>query len=203
MASIVGPRIAPPPTERKLGLLIDEESCSHHFGAVISKPGRKLKHAYRLTNTTGQDVKVLELVNRKPCCGEIRVGKSMLHPGDETEVEVTLSVRQEFGDITHETVVMTDPPQAEDMVLRTTATVYPSRPFEEVTPSDRSVLLSSDQPKRVEFRAIAYGSSSEPPFALDCAELRSTIKSDWEGSTEEGASEDGLAIQSRRFAARL
>ena len=44
-----------------------------------------------MVNATSHDTKVVNLVNRKPCCGEARIGKTMLHPGDETEVEVTLS----------------------------------------------------------------------------------------------------------------
>jgi hypothetical protein len=106
--------------------LIAEEARSHHFGAVISKPGLKLKHAYRLVNTSKGDIKVLELVNRRPCCGEVRIGKTLLHSGEETEVGVTLSIRQEFGEIVHDTAVLTKPASPEELVLRTMARIYPA-----------------------------------------------------------------------------
>jgi hypothetical protein len=131
------------------------------------------------------------------------MGKTTLHPGDETEIEVTLSVRQEFGDVVHEAVVLTEPPQPEALVLRTMAKAYPSVRIEEVPPINGLVLLSSDQPKRVEFRAFAHGSSNEPPADLDRLRLRSTVKADWAGPKEESPSEDGLRIETRRFTASL
>jgi hypothetical protein len=127
--------------------LIDSESSTHHFGVVISPTSRKLEHRYRLANSTGHDVRIVELVNRKPCCGELHVGKTTLRPGDETEVVVTLSVRQEFGDVVHDTVVLTEPPQSEVLVLRTMAKAVPSIRIEEVTPVSGLVLLSSEKPR--------------------------------------------------------
>ena len=141
--------------------MIAEESRSHHFGAVVSRPGLKLKHDYRLLNTSNHDVRVVEMVNRKPCCGEVRVGKTLLHPNDAADVEVTLAVKQEFGDIVHDTIVMTEPAQPEELLLRTMAKAYPAIRIEEVTPANGIVLLSSDKPKPVEFRALAYGSRAQ------------------------------------------
>jgi hypothetical protein len=89
--------------------LIDDISRSHHFGAVISEPGRKLEHSYPLRNKTRHAIKIVDVVNRKPCCGEIRIGRTTLEPEEETGVRVALSVNQEFGDIIHETVVLTRP----------------------------------------------------------------------------------------------
>ena len=198
--------IAPPPTNESTAAsatLIGEESRSHHFGAVISKPGLKLKHGYRLVNTTKHDVKVTSLVNRKPCCGALRIGKTMLHPGDETEVEVTLSIRQEFGDVIHDTVVLTEPAQPDELVLRTMARAYPAIRIEEVTPANGAVVLTSDKPKSVEFRVLAYGSLTERPVDLDRVDLCSTIKVDWLGLKEEATSEDGLTVETRRFTAPL
>jgi len=202
---VVGLILRPPPNESAAAnaSLIGEESRSHHFGAVISKSGLKLKHAYRLVNSTAHDIKVRDLVNRKPCCGEVRIGKTMLHPGDETEVEVTLSIRQEFGDTVHDTVVLTEPAQSEELVLRTMASAYPAIRIEEIAPASGTVLLSSDRPKPVELRVLAYGSSTEGPLDLDGVELRSTIKVDWLGPKEEATSEDGLTVETRRFTARL
>jgi hypothetical protein len=199
--------LCPPPTATESTAasapLIAEESRSHHFGAVISKSGLKLKHGYRLVNATKHDVKVRDLINRRPCCGEVRVGKATLHSGDETEVEVTLSIRQEFGDIIHDTVVLTEPAQPEELVLRTMARAYPPIRVEEVTPANGTVLLSSDKPKPVEFRVFAYGSSTQAPIDVDRVELRSAIKVDWLGLKEEATGEDDLTVETRRFTVLL
>ena len=185
------------------GDLLDEASRTHHFGDVVSGSGRKLTHSYRLVNAGEFDVKVVQLINRKPCCGEVRIGKTMLHPGDETEVEVTISIRQDFGDVVHETAVLTEPPQPEDLVLRTMARAHPAMQIEEVTTANGTVLLSSDKPKAVELRVRTYESSIEPIVDLDRVELRSTTKVDWLGPKEEASSEDGLTVMTRRFTAVL
>jgi hypothetical protein len=185
------------------GYLIDKDSRAHHFGAVVSRPGRKLSHGYRLVNTTKHDIKIVGLVNRRPCCGEGRVGGSILHAGDETEVEVTLSVRQEFGDIVHETVVLTEPPQPGELVLRTTAKAYPPIRLEEERPESAAVKLTSAQPKRIDLNAFAYGSSNEPPYDLASMELCAIIKVGWAGPKDESPSDNGLTVASRRLAAWL
>jgi hypothetical protein len=192
----------PPPSNLE-SRLIDEEASTHHFGAVISTASRKLSHRYRLVNAAQHDVRIVELINRKPCCGEVLAEKTLLRPGDETGIEVRLSVSREFGDVVHEAVVVTEPPRAEDLVLRTMAKVYPPIRVEEATPINGSILLTSDKPRPVEFQVFAQGSSAEPPADLDRLELRSTIKVDWAGPKEGSASDDGLRIESRRFTALL
>ncbi len=156
--------------------LIGEELRSHSFGAVVSKSNLKLKHSYPLANISGHDVKVIQLVNRKPCCAEVHIGKTILHPGDTTELEVTLSIRQEFGEILHETVVLTEPAQPEELILRTMARAYPPMRIEEVTSATGTVLLSSDKPKVAEFRVVAYGSPTEGLVDLHRIELRRPLR---------------------------
>jgi len=162
-----------------------------------------LKHAYRLVNNTAHDIKVVELVNLKPCCGDLRIGKTMLHAGDETELEVTLSIRQEFGEIVHRTRVVTDPPQQDDLVLLTVAKAYPSIRIEEVTPVNGAVLLSSEKAKSVEFRAFAAGDSSKAAIDLNRVELRSAINAKWLGPKQGVTAEDDLTVEMRRFTALL
>jgi hypothetical protein len=184
-------------------LLIGEESRSHHFGAVISGSGKKLKHAYRLANSAARDVKIVGLANLKPCCGEVRIGPTRLQPGEGTEIEVTLSVRQEFGEIVHGTRVITEPPQPAGLVLLTMAKAYPPIRIEEVSPASGMALLSSDKPKRVEFRLFAYGSPTEAPVDLDRLELRSATKVDWLGPKEPAASDGDVTATMRRFSAEF
>jgi len=207
---IVGRNISPSPPPKRISAgteadapLIRDELRSHHFGAVVSKSGLKLKHAYRLANNTAHAIKILDLVNLKPCCGNVHIGTCMLRPGDATEVEVTLSIRQEFGEIVHGTRVLTDPAQRDDLILLTMAKAYAPIRIEEVTPVNGAVLLSSDKPKEVEFRVVACGPSGEPLTNLDRLVVRSTIKAEWTGSKEELDCDDGLKLQARRLAAVL
>ena len=98
---------------------------------------------------------------------------------------------------------MTEPPQTDELVLRTMAKAYPPIRIEEVTAESASALLTSDQPRRIELRVLAYGSSSEPPFDLDQASTQSIIKTAWVSPKEESPSDDGLTIAARRLAAWL
>ncbi len=183
--------------------LIDQDSSSHDFGAVISLSGRKLIHRYPLSNASSHEVRIVDLVNRKPCCGELHLGKTTLAPGETTELEVKLSIRQEFGVVTHEAVLLTEPPQAEEVVFRTIARAYPPIRFEEITPMAGLTLTTSEPQRAVEFRVSAYGSSTQPLLDLDRAALRSTTPVRWLGPSVLGESVDGLSVRSRRIEASL
>ena len=82
-----------------------------------------------------------------------------------------LSIQQEFGDVIHEVVVQTNPPQVEELVLRTTAKAYPAIRVEDTTPNNGSVLPSSDKARLVEYSVFAHGTWDEPPIDLDRVEL--------------------------------
>ena len=72
------------PTQEKRSVvvaLIDEEAKTHHFGAVVSDPSRKLKHIYHLVNSTHRKITIVDVINGKPCCGEVSTGKKELDPG--------------------------------------------------------------------------------------------------------------------------
>jgi hypothetical protein len=160
-------------------------------------------HRYRLANTTRHDVKIVDVINRKTCCGIIRVGALALRPGDATDVEVTLVVGERFGEVAHETEVVTDLPSDPNLVLRTTATAIPAVRVEEISSQEGTILIGTGEPKRAEFRVFASGTPTEPPLDLDRVELRSTIKVDWVRQKEESPSDGGLRVESRRFAAWL
>jgi hypothetical protein len=194
--------IAPPPIDAGIASasLIGDSSRFHHFGAVISEPGRKLEYSYQLRNKTRHAIKIVEVVNRKPCCGEIGIGKTTLEPEEETGIRVALSVNQEFGDIIHETVILTDPPQREEIVLRTMAKAFPPIRFEEVASENASALLTSDRPTRVELNVFAYGTPSQPAADLDHLMPVSTLKTTWGGPTEQGHDDGDLIVASRSLA---
>ena len=83
------------------------------------------------------------------------------------------------------------------------ATVYPSVRIDEVGPTNRLVLLSSEKQKRVEYRVLVYGSAASPPIDLERGELHSSVAVSWTGPKEEYPPEEGLSVQSCRLVALL
>jgi hypothetical protein len=183
--------------------LIDEGAMAHDFGPVVSRPGRKLDHRYHLRNATAHDVTIVNVINRKTCCGIVRVGKTLLHSGDETEIDVTLVVGDKFGSVVHETEVVTDPPPPRELVLRTSAEAHAALRIEGDSSSVPTVLLGAGKPQRIGFRVFACGTATEPPVDLDRIALRSTVWVEWAGPKEDGPDEDGLKVESRRFSVSL
>jgi hypothetical protein len=183
--------------------LIVESARQHDFGAVIARPGRKMVHPYRLVNSSGQEVNILEVINRNTCCGIVRARTGILRPGDAVDVEVTLMVADRFGEVVHETEVVTDLPSDSSIVLRTAAGAIPVVRVENSSSEEGTMLIGAGEPRRAEFRAFVAGTSAEPPVDLSLVELRSTIKVDWVGPKQESPPEDGLQVESRRFAAWL
>lgn len=182
--------------------LIDEDSRTHDFGAVIARPGRKLEHRYRLENGTQHEVKIVNVINRKTCCGIVSAGKLRLRPGEATDLTVALLVGDRFGDVTHETEVVTDSSSDPSLVLRTTAQAVPALRVEDAT-GLRTILVGAADPKRAEFRVFAAGMATDAPLDLDRLTLQSTIAVDWIGPKEASASDDGLTVESRRAVAKL
>lgn len=183
--------------------MIAEADRRHDFGAVIARPGRVMTHAYRLTNATGHDLKLAEPINRKPCCGVIKLDKSSLRPGESATVEVKLAINKTFGDVVHETEIVADPPLPAEVVLRTTAHAYPAIRVEEVPDASAAEIIRGGQPRRSVYRIIATGTADDPPADLGKLDLASTIPARWEGPKEESLSDDGLAIVTRRLGASL
>lgn len=195
--------VEPPMRADVADSLIDEDSRIQNFGPVLSRPGRKLNHVYRLTNSTERDVTILGVINRKPCCGMVDVETALLHPGDHTDVEVTLVIGETFGVVAHEAEILTEPASSGGLVLRTLAEALPALHVEDESSSTRTVYLGADEPRRAEFRVYARGTASEPPVDLDRLELRSTAGAEWVGPKEDGPAEVGLTVEARRFVVPL
>jgi hypothetical protein len=183
--------------------LIAKDYRQHDFGVVVGKPEQKLSHRYRLANATPHDIKIVDIINRKPCCGIVRIGMSTLRPGDVTDVEITLVVGDRFGAVVNETEVITDCSSEPGFVLRTSATAQPAFRVEELSRTGEAILIGTNNSQRAEFRLFASGTSAEPPADLDHLTLESTIKVDWVGLKEESPSDDGLRVFSRRYAKSL
>jgi hypothetical protein len=191
------------PKSEVLTDVIDESPSSFSFGIVISEPGLKLTHDYVLRNTTHHDIKITNLVNLKSCCGEIRLGRSLLRPGEETNVSLTLVIGDKVGDVVHKAIVETEPPASRDLVLTTSALAYPSIRTEEVTAPPHTVLCGSRSVQRVEFAAFAAGTPAKSPIDLDQVVLQSQLDVKWLGPKQIEPSEEGVTITKRRFVATL
>src|SRR4051812_48571022 len=60
---------------------------AYDFGTVAR--GSKIRHAFRLVNRTGQDVRIADW--RTKCgCTEVRVGARVIPPGTQTVIEAVL-----------------------------------------------------------------------------------------------------------------
>jgi len=198
----------PPPDEFDANaslskFLISRSDRQHDFGAVIGAQGKKREHQYRLVNTTDREVKILNVVNRKTCCGIVKVGPTTLKPGEASHVDLTLTINEAFGEVVHEIEVATDSPSEPSIVLRTTAHAFPALRIEEVPRRESAPLIAGGPNRRVEFRVFASGTEADPPVDLDRIELRSTAEAHWDGSKESAPSEDGLIVESRRFVTAL
>src|SRR5262249_50385735 len=159
---------------------------------VIANPGRRMEHRYRLTNASGQDVKILNVINRKTCCGIVRAEAPVLLPGDTTGVVVTLLVGDRCGEVTHETAVVTVARAEPSLILGGMGRGIPTVRMEEDSTCDGTILIGTKEPRQAAYRVYASGTAAEPPARLDGMELRSTIKVEWAGSKETNASNEGL-----------
>ena len=164
---------------------------------VINRPALALDHAYRLTNPTDGDLKLL-VTNRKPCCGVVTLAKDVLKPGESTEVGVRLVVGDKFGAVDHFAEVATEPPSPEEIVLKTSAEAHPALVFEDLGSSGQETVLLNGPPHRVEFRVVARGVPAAPPVDLDRLVPRSSAEVGWLGPKVPDPSEDGLRVETRR-----
>ncbi len=188
----------------KGGGLIDDPAMSHDFGAVVARPGPPLRHVFRLTNRTGGDVAITNWINARPCCGEVEARAGRLKPGESTEVAVAVRVAGQFGDVSHEVVVETDRPGSPPLRLRSVARAYPPLRIEESDPTEgHEIAVGRAEPRRLSFRAIAYGTDAEPPIDLDRAALESGAEVRWAGPKRVEPHERGLRVESRSFTAAI
>jgi hypothetical protein len=109
-----------------------------------------MEHRYRLVNLSLRRVKILDVINRKICCGALIVEKSVLDPGDTAEIDLTLVVGEKIGTVTHEAEVITDLPSAGSIVLRTSAFAFPGFRIEEISGPVGAAHFERSSPFRVE-----------------------------------------------------
>ncbi len=187
--------LRPPPMQQ----LINQVSRTYNFGKLIGQAGTTREHIYRLENHSSRTVRIVEVVNLKPCCGSVSVSANALAPNGSAEVRVTLRPHVPFGRVTHEAVVQTDPPAPEELRLVSQAEVYPPLRIEEPADGERAPLLSSTSPRKYLFTAFAYGTALDAPLDLNSLELRSTLKGEWCGPKSSESTDGELREDSRSF----
>jgi hypothetical protein len=154
-------------------------------------------------NTTASVVNLLNIINRKTCCGSVRAEKLRLGRGASADIEVTLHLDNRFGDVVNVVEVVTDLPSEEHIELRTSATAVMFLRVEPVSLPQGPILAGTDVASWATFQVFAAGDAGEPPIDLDRIALRSTIPAEWAGPKQEDPSEDGRTIESRLFHATL
>lgn len=199
----IGPIVEPPWDEPSSSALIEAEAATHHFGTVISRPGKVLTHRYRLANTSARPIRFLGVENRKPCCGTIAPVEPELAPGESQDVAVELSVAREFGDVVHETLITTDTPGAEPILLRTIAQVVPPLRIESTDPGPVPTLITGSAPRELEFQVVANGTQDDPSIDLNRLELAGSTPARWLDPQETTSVGDGLTILTRRLVLTL
>lgn len=183
--------------------LIGDEETSHDFGTVVTPTRRDLEHPYRLKNTTSHVIEITDVINRKPCCGDVLVGRRVLQPGEDTTVSIRLRVGTQFGTVLHEAAVLTDPPPDRELVLRTMARAHPALRVENVSPWNRPVLAGNREPRQAAYLVVASGTPDEPCVDLSRSSLEGSIPAEWDGPKRDGPPVDDLITESRRFLVTL
>jgi hypothetical protein len=137
----------------------DGADLQFNFGHVIGDPTRKLSHTFTLQNQTGKAVKVAEVVNGMPCCGEVEpIQTKELLPGDS--LNVTVRVRpSRIGPMRHWAAVITDDPNAEEIKLATLADVHAPLRIEAMDEYVPDVAAGHDITKR--YQLVECFSASE------------------------------------------
>jgi hypothetical protein len=186
----------------RVSLLIADVDRSFDFGPVVARPGAQRVHHYQLLNDTLDAITITDVINRKPCCGALRLDKAALAPGESANLELTMSVGDKFGDVVHEAVVVTDRPAADEIVLRTTARALPAVRFEP-DGEHGSTVMRGAKPCELAFQVIAYGTEGDPPADLAAASLTGSATARWLDEAESHSDGDGVIERTRRCAVTL
>ncbi len=190
----------PPATSASL---IESEAATYQFGPVINKPGRWLSHTYPLVNHLDRDIELVDVINKKPCCGVINFKRTLLMPGDRTEVEIKLAVGGRFASVSHQAELVTDPPLPEPVMLRTEAEAVPEIRVVESDSNKRVLLVGATHTQPARYQLIATGTAQEPPDDLDGVEIKSSVEAGWVGPQRKSRDDRDFVVHTRDWAAPL
>lgn len=114
--SVLTPVTASAQSQNWYDLIVPEKS--HNFGTVAR--GSKVRHAFRIVNTTSYDVHIANW--RTKCgCTDVKVGARDIPPGTQTTVEITLDTTKFVGYKPSGLTLVFDRPQFVEVDLTVTS----------------------------------------------------------------------------------
>lgn len=173
----------------------------HDFGLVIAKPGLQLTHTFPLRNTTERPLRLLRVINRKPCCGEVRFTPTTLLAGQMTCLDVTLKVGESTEPLSHLAVVETDDPEFPSRQFFTFARPHPRFTLE--PQKDNATLVRAGTTSTAHYTAMAFATPGDRPPSLDDAVILSNAPAQWIGSPKVREVDGGLIASSRPLSLSL
>ena len=163
----------------------DPASCTHDFGPILAGTSVARRHTYRLVNPSVQPVRIIGVVNRKPCCGDVEaIGATTLDPDAAVEIIVTLHIGLAAGRVVHLAELHYQDKDGKTLAapIRTTGTGLARAVIEPVEPAPS--LLAPGESARIEYLARSFGNRDRPPFPLDDRAIRCDVPTRWTGPAE-------------------
>jgi hypothetical protein len=171
-----------------VGRFGDESDRHFNFGQVLADPSRELSHTFTLQNQTGKVVTIGRVVNGMPCCGEVEpVQAREVRPG--ASLSVTVKVRaQSVGPLRHWTSLVTDDPDADEIILDAVALVHAPLRIEAL--DENALVVAPGHGFARRFELIECLNISEPTNSQEKARWSislpdRTAKVQWEASPHE------------------
>lgn len=158
----------------------DPAATEHDFGLVLAGTDVKRTHTFRLANTSGRRVRILEVINRKPCCGIVGpIAPTTLEPGRAVDVAVTLHIGLAAGRVVHLAEVQFEGDGGNVLTagLRTMGTGLARAVVEQFEPTPLS--LEPGGSAEVGLVARSFGNRDRPPFPLVDDAIRTEARFRW------------------------
>ena len=190
--------VSPPPKEKAKSAVDLLVNRSNNRGILIGGRGRFLDTETVIKNPTDHPIKILDVVNAKPCCGIVSFSPpvpTVLRPGDSATITVRLKLNESLGPLAHRTLITTNTSGDEPIEVWNYATVYPEISIEPKSSGSITVLPGSDL--KVQFTIHSNGNDEVAPIPLDAILLRSNLSVHWLGDVVEVKRGDGLIEISR------
>jgi hypothetical protein len=155
-----------------------------------------------LTNLLRKNVRILQFINAKPCCGEVdSTEPKTLAPGESITLKVRVKAGETLGPLSHRALVKTDLAESSELEFWTLADVIPRARLEETT--QKATSLFPGQSARRDFVAFSSGTKAEPPLTLDDTTVKASTGLTWGGPATESRSEGGIVESRRPFTIEL
>ena len=170
------------------------------MGTVTNdRPG--LKWAYKIRNETGQTVQLLEVINRKTCCGVVHAPARMkVAAGETVDLEVEIKASGTLGPLQHFATVTTDSAACPVLQFWTVADVVPRVRVEPI--GDHSSALKG-QPLDQDFLLTAVDVDPATPIEVTTDGAARGTRIEWSGPTQTITKTNASSSMSRPFRLRV